>query len=246
MKKQCSGWPVGGTRGYHRIEMKPPGDRPMPQKMKCSSLFLALSVCMITVGCSKSVEEGAPQPVGGLPESSSSQSPSTSTTASTPQPGMPVANADPNTSIFLGLTTTKPEGWEPAVLESGMEKARYLVPAAEGEEQASVVVFSIGGGGEVQANIDRWAGQVTKPDGSPGEPKVEEFMVGDMKVSLVELLGTYQGMGMPAALPDQLFLSAIIDTSSGRIFIRLVGSQRTVEANREDYMAFLKGLKPVS
>lgn len=218
----------------------------MTHVLKSFGLVLTLSFGMIPAGCSKSVEEGAPQPVGGLPESSSSPAPASATPTSTPQPGMPVANADPNTSIFLGLTTTKPEGWEPAVLESSMEKARYLVPAAEGEEQASVVVFSIGGGGAIQANIDRWAGQVTKPDGSPGEPKVEEFMVGDMKVSLVELLGTYQGMGMPAAMPDQLFLSAIIDTPSGRIFIRLVGSQKTVEANREGYMAFLKGLKPAS
>ncbi len=205
----------------------------MTQYLKSIHLIFALSVCLIPSGCSKSVDEGQPQPVAGMP-------------ASIPEPAKPIANLGPTTSIFLGLTTTKPEDWASAVLENTMQRVRYLVPGVEGEEPASLVVFSIGMGGEVQANIDRWAGQVTNPDGSPGEPKVEEFTVSDMTVTLVELHGNYQGMGMAGAKSNQLFLAAIIDTSAGRIFIRLVGPAKTVEAHREGYMAFLKGLKPAS
>ena len=218
----------------------------MTQVLKSIRLVLTISVCMIPAGCSKSVEEGPPQPVAGMPASGSTPSPSASAPASTPVPVTPIADIDPLRSIFLGLTTTKPENWTPAILENDMQQVRYIVPAAEGEEPASLVVFSIGVGGEVQANIDRWAGQVTKPDGSPGEPKVEEFTVSDMTITLVELLGSYQGMGMAEAKLNQLFLTAIVDTTTGRIFIRLVGPEKTVEANRERYMDFLKGLKPAS
>lgn len=218
----------------------------MMQVLKSIRLVLTVSVCMIPSGCSKSVEEGPPQPVAGMPDSGSTPSPTASATASIPEPVTPLANLGPQTSIFLGLTTTKPEDWMPASLENAMQRVRYIVPGAEGEKPASLVVFKIGGGGSVQANIDRWAGQVTKPDGSPGEPMVEEFTVSDMPVTLVELLGSYRGMGMAEAKSNQLFLSAIVDTPSGRIFIRLVGPEKTVEANREGYMAFLKGLKPAS
>ena len=218
----------------------------MTQVLKSIRLVLTLSVCMIPAGCSKSVEEGPPQPVAGMPASGSTPSPSASAPTSTPVPVTPIADIDPLRSIFLGLTTTKPENWTPAILENAMQRVRYIVPGVEGEEPASLVIFSIGAGGEVQANIDRWAGQVTKPDGSPGEPKVEEFTVSDMTITLVELLGSYQGMGMTEAKSNQLFLSAIVDTTTGRIFIRLVGPEKTVEANRESYMDFLKGLKPAS
>lgn len=218
----------------------------MTQVLKSIRLILTLSVCMIPAGCSKSVEEGPPQPVAGMPDSGSTPSPSPSTPASTPEPVTAIANLGPETSIFLGLTTTKPEDWMPASLENAMQRVRYIVPGAEGEEAASLVIFSIGQGGEVQANIERWSGQVTKSDGSPGEPKIEEFTVSDMAVTLVELLGSYQGMGMAEAKSNQLFLSAIVDTPFGQIFIRLVGPEKTVEANREGYMSFLKGLKPAS
>ena len=218
----------------------------MTQVLKSIRLVLTLSVCMIPAGCSKSVEEGPPQPVAGMPDSGSTPSASAPATPAAPVTAPVVADVDPLTSIFLGLTTTKPENWTPAILENAMQRVRYIVPGVEGEEPASLVIFSIGAGGEVQANIDRWAGQVTNPDGSPGEPKVEEFTVSDMTITLVELLGNYQGMGMAEAKSNQLFLSAIVDAPSGRIFIRLVGQEQTVEANRESYMAFLKGLKPAS
>ena len=209
----------------------------MTQNLKSIQLILTLSVCLIPAGCSKSVEEAPAQPVAGT---------SASTPTPIPEPVAPIADLGPTTSIFLGLTTTKPEDWASAVLENPMQRVRYIVPGVEGEEPASLVVFSIGMGGEVQANITRWAGQVTQSDGSPGEPKVEEFTVSDMTVTLVELHGNYLGKRMASPKSNQLFLAAIIDTSSGQIFIRLVGPAKTVEAHREGYMAFLKGLKPAA
>ena len=50
-----------------------------------------------------------------------------------------------------------------------MRKAQYRLPRVEGDpEDAELVVFYFqGSGGAPQANIDRWIGQFTRPDGSP-------------------------------------------------------------------------------
>ena len=79
----------------------------MTQYLKSMHRILTLSVCLIPAGCSNSVEEGQPQPVAGMP-------------ASIPGPATPIVNLGPTTSIFLGLTTTKPEDWAPAILENAM------------------------------------------------------------------------------------------------------------------------------
>ncbi len=203
-------------------------------------------LCVIVLAaCSKGVQEGAPQPAAqqaaGQPTAGDTAAP-----PSTAPQHTPMAEEDPTVASFLGLSAPKPEHWEKLEPENSMQAARYGVPNPDHTDHASLVVFFLGAaaGGAVQANIDRWASQVTKPDGSPGEPNVQEFVANDLPVTLVELAGAYQGMDMTAPAPDQIFITAIIDAPIGMVFIRLVGPAQTVEANREAYMAMLNGLKP--
>ena len=119
------------------------------------------------------------------------------------------------------------------------------MPGADGADQAKISVSSVGG--TVEANIARWKGQFRDAAGTPSavEPKVTKFEVADMPVTIVELAGQYKGMGMIDYAPDQLFLTAIVQAPINQIFVKFVGPRKTVEANREAFMAMIKGLHRV-
>ena len=64
-----------------------------------------------------------------------------------------------------------------------------------------------------------------------------------MTITLAEIAGEYQGMGMTAHRPDQILLAAMVETGGNPVFIQLVGPSKTVAANREAFLAMLHGLK---
>lgn len=208
-------------------------------------------ICLTTslmFSCSKGVEEVTSQ-TGG--EDSSSQMPQA--TDPTPAPAEPApatnpppaASSDPKVASFMGFRAPKPETWIQIPPANNMQIVSYTVPGPKGEGAASLVVFyfGAGGGGGIQANIDRWTGQFVTAEGGPVEAKTEQFEANSMSVTLVELQGSYLGMGTEPT-PDQLFLTSIIGAPIGNVFIRLVGPVETVEANREAYMAMINGLLP--
>src|SRR6476660_8927536 len=63
-----------------------------------------------------------------------------------------------------------PAGWKSTPPSSQMRVAEFTLPKVEGDsEDASLVVYFFGAnmGGNVQANVDRWIGQMSQPDGKP-------------------------------------------------------------------------------
>jgi hypothetical protein len=65
------------------------------------------------------------------------------------------------------LTFTTPEGWRPSQPSSSMRVAEFTLPHATGDaEDAQFVVYYFGGsGGSVEANMQRWIGQIQQADG---------------------------------------------------------------------------------
>jgi hypothetical protein len=49
--------------------------------------------------------------------------------------------------------------------------------------------------------------------------------------------------GGGSAKPDQTLLSAIVETPKGSLWIQLHGPRATVRANREAFLAMVRGLK---
>ena len=72
-------------------------------------------------------------------------------------------------AIAAGLTYTTPAGWKPVTTASAMRVAQFALPRAAGDAQdGELVVYYFGGsGGTVDANIERWLGQMQQPDGKP-------------------------------------------------------------------------------
>ena len=145
-----------------------------------------------------------------------------------------------------------PTGWVELTPSSRMRQAQYLLPRAEGDrEDAELVVFHFPGqGGSIQANMARWIGQMSRPDGSSAtaDAEISEKMVRGQKVTLLEVSGTYQSGGMGprgqgASKPGYRMLGAIIDTSQGPWFFKLTGPVQTVEKWSDSWTEFVDSLR---
>ncbi len=152
---------------------------------------------------------------------------------------------DPTSAVFLGLETTKPITWLWQPPKRSMRKANYLVPGSNGTEPAELIVthFPEAPGNTPEANIRRWTSQFRSVDGGPAKAKVETFTVGTMPVTLVEIEGEYMGMGGAWHKADQRMLVSMVQAPVGSVFLKLIGPDDTVDANRQAYVDFVKGLK---
>jgi hypothetical protein len=147
-----------------------------------------------------------------------------------------------------GLRYSVSTDWVRVPAPSDMRAAQYRVPGAEGQDAELVIFFfGLGQGGDAEANLARWYGQFTQPDGSASRDKavVTIRTVNDLKVTAVDLAGTYTAMrqGGPAqATPDQRMLAAVVEGKGGPWFLRLVGPAATVEAAKPGFDDLLRSL----
>ncbi len=132
-----------------------------------------------------------------------------------------------------------PKAWSGIEPKSTMIEAEFQVPMANGdkaEKDGRLTIMAAGGGAE--ANIARWQGQFSQPDGTStkDKTKVEELEVSGMKTFMVDIAGTYAErtrMTDPPTMQDNYrMLAAIIETGDAEYFLKFYGGDATVEANR--------------
>lgn len=155
--------------------------------------------------------------------------------------------------LIAALTYTAPPVWHTRPPASSMRVAEFVVPKVQGDpEDAEVVVyyFGAGGGGSVEANIDRWIGQVQQPDGSASKSKARraERTINGLKVTTVDVSGTYTAEMRPGAAehynkPDYRVRAAVVETPQGAYYIKMTGPAKTVGSAQADYEKFLSSLK---
>jgi hypothetical protein len=155
--------------------------------------------------------------------------------------------------LFLaGLTFNAPPAWKSVPTSSSMRVAQYSIPRAGGDAQdAELVVYYFGGtGGSVEANIERWVGQMQQPDGRPSSAvmKRQSRTVNGLKVTLVDVPGTYVAEMTPGATqrhnsPNFHLRAAVIETANGPYFIKLTGPAKTVAASEKAFESFLGSVK---
>jgi len=142
-----------------------------------------------------------------------------------------------------------PDGWVSERPTSSMRVSQYQLPAAEGDaEAASLVVyyFGSGQGGSVDANLERWIGQMQTPGGSKEKAKTETTTVNGMKVTLLDVSGDYAGGDMAGGgaaaqnKPNFRMRAGVIETPKGAYFIKLVGPQKTVNRWDQGFQEFVK------
>lgn len=152
-------------------------------------------------------------------------------------------------ATILDYPAAVPVSWTARETTNEMRLAEYAIPAAAGAESAEVVVyyFGPGQGGSVEANIARWTGQFTTPDGGAVEPVVSPVADAAFPTTLVELEGSYgrgigMGPGRDEARPGQALVAAVVETPKGNLFIQLFGPVAEVEAARAGFLTFVRSI----
>lgn len=150
------------------------------------------------------------------------------------------------------LTFDAPAGWTAKPPSSSMRVAEFTLARAAGDpEDAAVTVFFFGGqGGGVDANLERWIGQMSQPDGRPSKDAAVTTRLEShgLKITLLDLSGTFIAQVSPASAerfnkPGFRMKKAVVETPGGPYFVELVGPKATVAKWNASFDAFLKSLK---
>ncbi len=198
---------------------------PASRLLATAAIAAALS---LPLGCSKPAE---PEPG----KTSASAEPAKGPREVAPQKvtGAPVPNE---------VVWEAPAAWTKVESKSPMRKATYKIPKAEGDAEDGELTVTQAGG-SLESNIARWAGQLAaKPDAVTRTS--EEH--GGLKVTVVEMKGTYTGMAMPGSppaepKPNYALLGAIAETGIPTFF-KLTGPEKTVAAAKADFSKLVASL----
>ena len=158
------------------------------------------------------------------------------------------------TLAVAALTYDVPAGWTPKTPSSSMRVAEFTLARVAGDaEDASVTVFFFGAsqGGNVQANIDRWVGQMAQPDGRSSNEIAKTTTAAaasGLKLSLVDVTGTHVAEVAPGSAehfnkPGFRQIAVYVETPGGPYFVKCLGPAATVARWHESLQTFLHSLK---
>jgi len=131
-----------------------------------------------------------------------------------------------------------PLAWTRVPAPSDVRAAQYTIPHAAGDgEDGELILFFFGPGkgGSADENLTRWYAQFTQPDGRPSKDAavVTIRTIKGLKVTAVDLSGTYVGMQMPggqkpAPKAGYRMLATIIEGEGGPWFFKALGPAATI------------------
>lgn len=214
-------------------------------------MFLVLAVALLGSACKGNAP--APSPAAEAPETPSDDNGPHGLTAEQQAAidRIPRPEPDAEGNIDLGaMTVHVPDVWTFVKPRALMRRAQFDVPGDAGS--AETIVFFVGrnGAGPIDANIDRWIRQFTNDDGTavvdvkPTNRKIAGYDVVDLEVA-----GNYSGGMLPTgqpgpAEPNQRLVAAIVSTPDGPYYIKLLGPDATVKANKAAFETMLQSMKP--
>jgi len=143
------------------------------------------------------------------------------------------------------LTFTKAAAWKDRPPASSMRVAEFIVPKASGDsEDADVIIYYFaGGGGSVEANLQRWTSQFQ----STKEPVRTTATVNGLKLTSLDVSGTYVAEMRPGSTehynkPGYRMRATVVETPKGPYFIKLTGPAKTVDSAGAAFDQFLRSL----
>jgi hypothetical protein len=148
-----------------------------------------------------------------------------------------------------GLRWTAPATWK-AEAARPMRAATYTIPLATGDQGAAECVvnyFGPGQGGGVDANIDRWRGQVLGADGKPATAKIDKRTGRGVPITVIDSTGSYTGMGGPMGgskpAAGYRLIGAIVEGPGGSVFFKLTGPAKTIAAQQKNFEQLLASIQ---
>ena len=144
---------------------------------------------------------------------------------------------------------TAAEGWKKVEPKSRIVEAEFEIPAAKGDETPGRLT-AMGAGGDVEANISRWAGQFLAPAGGEVKPQIDKLTVAGAEVHVVSLAGTYKDSpggpfagGKTVNRENYRMLGAIAVTKQGNYFLKLYGPKATIGENEKAFRTMVESMK---
>lgn len=194
------------------------------------STLLAASLAALSASCSKPSEPDPSPRAEAKPEGSA---------ASVPKPKATASKLGGPADVFYDV----PAGWQKVENPNAMRKATYKITRSGADaEDGELTVSQVGGTADL--NIKRWGSQF-EPLSAPAQKTEKE--VSGLKVTRVEMRGTYRGMAMPGAeskpKDGYALLGAIVETSPPTFF-KLTGPEKTVIAARGDFDKLVDSIRP--
>jgi len=162
----------------------------------------------------------------------------------------PSPTAGMSTATFKGYAMDVPSDWKLQPAANPMRIAEFELPKVGDDREApSLIVFffGVGGGGGVDANIDRWRGQFD--DGGKSNPGTTETLsAGSTKITLLDKSGTFKlqpRMMSPefTPMPGWRMLAAVAEIQGGPLFFRTTGPESSVAAQKDALTKALKTLR---
>ncbi len=235
--------------------------RPLRAGLAAPLLFAGLALGAACGGDPMAGEEAAANGAGGEAAAPSDQAPSVAAPSgqspSGPPAGAPIgpltSRGEPAPTPAISpaggagaagrLVWELPAGWTEVPPASPMRMAQATIPGPGGPADLVLFHFGPGGGGGVQANIDRWIGQMEVE----GEPERGSFTAGDLAVTWVDVAGTLlpsgMGMGPTEPQPGSRLLGAVVEGAGGPWFFKATGPSETLSAAREDFLGMLRAAR---
>jgi hypothetical protein len=166
-----------------------------------------------------------------------------------------VAKSNPTIDLAEGkIVLMAPASWVRKTPKVRFIDHEFAVPAEKGDSEDGRVTV-MGAGGSIEANIDRWIGQFSQPDGSETKNQTREperkKTISGLEVHFVDLAGTYKDMPRPfdpnspaVERKDYRMLAAIVASPTlGNYFIKLYGPKQTVTAHAGQFRKMIDGMK---
>ncbi|MCA9556572.1 MAG: hypothetical protein KC933_41500 [Myxococcales bacterium] len=221
------------------------------------SLLVALALTVVACsnrGVSDKPEgQDAPTPPFSTanPEPAPAASPAPAEVPLLSSRGIPTSAEGPSTSTMgpdgainaAGLIFALPSTWTAVPPASSMRLAQAAIP---GGGEFMVFHLGVGGGGGVDANLDRWVGQMDVTAGTT--PQRERFEGNGLVVHLIDVVGTLlpsnMGTGPAEPQPNSRLIGAVIEGPGGPWFFKATGPGAALAAEREALLAMLRGARP--
>ena len=131
------------------------------------------------------------------------------------------------------LKWQKPESWEQFDGHS-MRMASFYVPHSIGKGELSITEFS-GMSGGLQANINRWRGQISLP------PESEQSIL-TSSTSYNSELGNFLFFELANETSNQGILASIYELSNRTVFVKLSIEQSALNEVKKDFLTFSKSI----
>lgn len=190
---------------------------------------------------------------GGQEQSTPQQAAAQPAPSSTPAKAAPAMHPGSGQAVLAGVAYTPPADWQD-LGPSNMRVAQYRLPPVEGDSapaEVNVFYFGPASGGGVDANLQRWIGQMELPSG--GDPAAaaqrSTFTADGMPGHVVTLDGTYKSGGGPMMggetklLEGYRLVGVVLEGPEGSLFFKLTGPVATAQAMEKQLMAVMQGAK---